>query len=526
MKEKIKKALPLILFLCLIIFYFEYSVTILWDSAHYMSYVNILEGSASFSTWDVVRGPIFPLIIYIGNILFGKTTQGLLMNTFIYYLIMLYSVFKVMNYALNISNFNNKNKRVITLIVIITIIVNPIIFGFYHSLLTEFVAITLSILSCYLAVVWHDTEYSNNKKKYICLSIIFCIITLFGWFLKQPYVSCSLFPLIISYIITLFQKKGFKKILIRTVTIICCLVSLILGIKVWNYALLAMGTNPNSSRNPSVSLGNTLISGLGFTKINFSEEIKNIEFINEESKLSKKEKAEVTKLLNGKNDYLIIDIYEKDTLVDSDYIISKNGNISTVDSVIYIVKMFLKKPIKIVDAYVTNYFSIIDIYSTTSEDTITYKSNKKIDLKFSNEIKTIAFKPYYYGANNIFYMLPEMRERVNCYEQTNYTFKPINYCMLILGKIYLILFKIVFVFLPFALILSIIWRIKYRKNKNTIKNLNLVIILLGFSFLHVLLHAVTGAIIDRYAVPAFITASLGILLLIMSKVFVIKVKKY
>ena len=83
MKNKIRKNFPLILLLCLIIFYFEYSVTILWDSAHYMGYVNILEGVLPFSSWDVVRGPTFPFLIHIGNILFGKTAQGLIMNTFI-----------------------------------------------------------------------------------------------------------------------------------------------------------------------------------------------------------------------------------------------------------------------------------------------------------------------------------------------------------------------------------------------------------------------------------------------------------
>jgi len=37
----------------------------------------------------------------------------------------------------------------------------------------------------------------------------------------------------------------------------------------------------------------------------------------------------------------------------------------------------------------------------------------------------------------------------------------------------------------------------------------LVIILLSFSFLHILEHAVTGAVIDRYASPAYITTILG-----------------
>ena len=93
-----KKYFYIILFLLLTIFYFEYSVTVLWDSAHYMTYVNIFEGALPWNSWDVVRGPIFPLIIYIGNILFGKSAQGLIMNTYMYYLLMLIFSYKLLNY--------------------------------------------------------------------------------------------------------------------------------------------------------------------------------------------------------------------------------------------------------------------------------------------------------------------------------------------------------------------------------------------------------------------------------------------
>lgn len=207
MKNKIRKNFPLILLLCLIIFYFEYSVTILWDSAHYMSYVNILERIAPLNTWDVVRGPTFPIIIFLGNILFGKTSQGLLMNTFIYYLIMILFVYKILNYAFDNFNFSSKKKRNLSIVILLFVIINPIIFGFYHSLLTEFVAITLSVLSCYLAVIWYDIEIDKNKKNYIIISIIFAFLTVFSWFLKQPYVSCGFFPFLISYIISLFKDR-------------------------------------------------------------------------------------------------------------------------------------------------------------------------------------------------------------------------------------------------------------------------------------------------------------------------------
>lgn len=513
MKNNIKKFLPVLLLLCLIVFYFEYSVTILWDSAHYMNYVNILEGIAPLNTWDVVRGPVFPMIIFLGNVLFGKTTQGLLMNTFIYYLIMLLFAYKILNYTFDNFNFSPQKKRKLSIAILLFIIINPIIFGFYHSLLTEFVAITLSILSCYLAVIWYDTEIEKNKKKYIIISIIFAFLTIFSWFLKQPYISCGLFPLLVSYIISLFKKRGIKDILYRTLSILFCIICLVFSIKMWNLVLVKMGTDPTTSRNPSVSLGNTLINGLGFTQIDSSDRIKDIDYINEESKLSNKEKEEVLQLIENNNSYVIINIYRDEDIIASDYIESSDGNISTIDSIIYIIKYFFKEPIQVLDSYLTNYLSIIDIYSTTSEDGVGYKSSKEFDLSFSNEISSISFRPYYYGADNIFYMLPEMRERVNCYEQTNYTFKPINYAMLILGKVFLVIFKVSFILLPFVLITATILRCRNKSAIKQKKNLNLIIILLGFSFLHILLHTVTGAIIDRYAIPSFITTLLGIILL-------------
>ena len=508
-----KKNIYYLLFLLLFIFYFEYSVTILWDSAHYMNYVNILEGTIPVNTWDVVRGPIFPLIIYLGNLFFGKTSQGLTMNTFMYYLLMLFFVYKIIILFFNKFNFSKKKKKILILIIYFLIILNPIIFGFYHSLLTEFVGITLSVISCYFSFVWFDLDILNNKKKFIFLTLFFCFITVFSWFLKQPYVSCGFFPLLVSYIIQLFKKFDIKLFFYRTSTIFCCILSLFVSIKLWNFILVKMGNNPDTDRNPTVSFGYTLINGLGFIKTNSNEEIKNNDYLNS-IKLTKKEKNEILNLKKNDKNYIILNIYNDNKIVESDYIEINGDNLSSVSAIVYICKYFLKDPGAILDAYLTNYLSIIDIYSTSSDDGVGFESTKKFDLSFSNEISTIAFKPYYYGSSNIFYMLPEMEERVSCYKQINYTFKLINYLMLLFGKVFLILFKFFFLFLPLNFLMSIILILK-KNNVNKNKILSFVIILFGFSFLHLLLHTVTGAIIDRYAVPAFLTTILGTLFLVL-----------
>lgn len=515
MKNKIRKNFPLILLLCLIIFYFEYSVTILWDSAHYMGYVNILEGVLPFSSWDVVRGPTFPFLIHIGNILFGKTAQGLIMNTFIYYLCMLLFIYKTLCYSFERLNYSGKRKKILIFLIMLSIVFNPIIFGFYHSLLTEFVAITLAIISCYLAVIWLDTDYTYNKKKYIMLSILFAIFTVFSWFLKQPYVSCSIFPLIISYIISIFQDKKIKKIAIRTSTVLLSIICLVISISIWNDFLLKIDINPDTDRNPSVSLGNLLIDGMVFTRVDTDNRIKDISYINTNINLSENKKNEIIKMIEEDTDYILINMYDKEgNIFNSDYIISSDGNVSLNSAVKYIIKCFFKYPLKVIDGYVTNYLSIIDIYSTSTENSINYSVSKKVDLTFSNEIIVISTKPYYYGSSNIYYMLPEMEERVKNYEQTNYSSKLLNYGMLILSKFFLIVFKLSFLLLPFLFVLSVIMKIRNNKKSDYNRVLNMLVILFGYGMLHLLLHTVTGAIIDRYAIPAFISTYLAIIILI------------
>ena len=509
MRGNFMKKQYLFIFLLLTVFYFEYSVTVLWDSAHYMSYVNIFEGVLPWSNWDVVRGPVFPFIIYFGNFVFGKSAQGLIMNTYMYYLIMLIFSYKLLNYFFENINISKKKKSVWITIIMFLIIINPIIFGFCHSLLTEFVAIALAVLSCYLAVLWVDCDYKQATKKYVFLSIYFVIFTVISWFLKQPYVSVSLFVIIVACFINVFQIRNLKNAFIRFGVVICCIVFLIVSMQGWNAFLRKMGNNPDTDRNPTNSLGNQLIIAVDFLKIdNNQDEIKSVNYVNY-SKLSDKEKSEVKKLIKKKQEYLIINYYKGNKIKEADYLLCNNGNVSTFVALKYIFRAFLNHPVRIIDSYLTNYLSLIDIYSTRSEDGVAFYSNKKFDLNFSSEIEIIAFRPYVYGSSNIFYMLPEMNDRVKNYEQANYTFKGLNFIMRVLGRLYLYLFKLLFLLFPLLFIVSVLVRIFGKNNDKKKCILNLIIILFGFSFLHVMLHVVTGAIIDRYIVPVFIPVFLG-----------------
>ena len=510
MKNKIKKYFPYILFFLLIIFYFQYSVTITWDSTHYMSYVEIFEGKLGWNTWDVVRGPIFPLIIYIGNILFSKTSQGLIMLTFIFYLLMLYFSYQIVNNFIDKFNFKIKTKKIIKIIIMFSIITNPIIFGFYHCLLTEFVAITLSIIGCYFAPKWVNSDFYNNKKIYIKYSLLFILLTIVSWFLKQPYVSAGLFIFVIAYFISIFEKRTKRNFMVRSCTLLICILSLFVSIKSWNLLLRKMGNDPSTGRNPTNSLGIQIINAIDYLEIKDGDEIYSEEYIIN-SKLTKKDKKEALNMLENDNYYVIVNYIDENKVIKSKLIKRSKDEISTFYSLKYLGKEFIKNPIKISQSYLNNYLATIDVYSTVSEDGVGYRVSKKFKFDFSSEIGAIAFKPYYYNQSNIFYVLPNMYERVEQYEQKNMAFVGLNFLMQKIGLIWLILFKIIFLLLPISFIISIIYRIKSRNSNKY--NVNISIILLGYSVLHVLLHAFTGAILDRYIVPALITSYLGIIFL-------------
>ncbi len=132
---------------------------------------------------------------------------------------------------------------------------------------------------------------------------------------------------------------------------------------------------------------------------------------------------------------------------------------------------------------------------------------REFDFNFINENQTIAYRTFY-NPENIFYMSEERKEKVDSFYQVNKPSIILNKFMGFLCTPFNYIFKITFLLLPFTLILSILWRI-FPKEKSNDKILDYIIIVSGFSFLHLLVHVVTSALIDRYASPAFITAIIG-----------------
>lgn len=482
-KDFFVKNYKVIFLLILFFFFFSFPILILFDSAHYMSFVEIFEGKESFSSWDIIRGPVFPVLIFLSNKLFGKTAMGVLIMCFLLYLLMIV----IVRYLLNFLSDDSKKKKIfIYLCFILLVLLNPIVFGYYHTLLTECVAITIAIISSFLA--WKFLFVEKKEKFYfIFLVIYFVVMTPFSWFLKQPYLSIVLFPLIIVAVLRLFLGRSF----IHRIQILCVLftslLSLFISINLWNGFLGSKGIDLHSKRNIVGGFGNQILSALSNIRIKETENqgIAEIEILNESGDV-----VEISEI--KKNDI---------------------GFVTTKDSVLFILQTFFKYPLTTMKSYVSNYLALINLYKTYTPDSINYYIESK-NLVFDGCVENCVIATSILNKkSNIYYMPEEMYARVKDYEQYLNTPPVPRGVLNLFVKPSIVAFNISFLLLPFVLIFLVVYWIiskpKYGKFKQ--KALALSLILLSFSFLHLLVHTVTGAIIDRYASPVYITTILGYL---------------
>jgi len=475
-----------------------------------MGYVSIFEGDLPFSTWDIVRGPVFPLIIYISNFIFGKTTQGILFLTFSFYSLMLFVSYKIL------KEFYGKNKNirlVVGILFLFLVILNPIVFGYYHTLLTEFIAMTVSIVSCYLAwkLLWVD--WNKDRLLYLVILSYFVVMVPFAWFLKQPFVSISLFPLGASILIQFFVDRRWKQFLQKLVILLLSLASLIGSIFLWNSFLEYRGLDSDGERSGSSFLGRRMITAVeGFQLV---EDPYTLSYVQESPFLTSIEKEILTNDINSQtSNYYILEIYGIDGgLIDQKILQrSASGSVEGMEVIKLVGQSMFKYPLVIFNSYAKNYLASVNVFwlkdMVVGKWYVIEEEFNIVGCKQNCIIATSILE----DKTNIYHMRPEMYQRVKDYEQYINS-PPIFESLLSLNEIpSIIAFNISLLILPIIFIAIIIYFFCCARNNyapHSIKSLSAVFILLSYSFLHIVAHCVAGGLLDRYASPAYITTILG-----------------
>ena len=245
--------------------------------------------------------------------------------------------------------------------------------------------------------------------------------------------------------------------------------------------------------------------------------IDNFEIVKDETKYEKEaiknnkylSSSEKNKLIKNKN-YKIINIYSSEhKIITQDLVLTDNGLISSSNGLKFIANEFFTRPLLISEAYFSNYFAIINMYKTYTPDGVLWCVERDLDLGYVNENSTIAYRTFS-NVSNVFYMPDAMNILVSDYEQFGNVPKLQQYMMYSLTKPSNYTFKLSLLIIPIILLISFILSFTMKNYK---KLLNLVVILSGYSFLHVMAHSVTGARIDRYASPAYLTSLIAIVIL-------------
>ena len=219
MKRTVKRLSKLpwlpICFILLVVIFFSIRLVITYDSAHYLNYVAIFENNAPTSSWDIVRGPIFPVIIFSFNILFGKTGTGFLVGMFLFYLLFVLFCYKICQKIF----FHYKHKTIIQNTILAILCLNPLIFGYFHTMLTEFIAITITTINIFIAFKWLNCDV-HRKSHLILYSLYFALNLIICYHLKQPYIIIAFIPLLVASIISIANHHTIKNIIYRISTIL------------------------------------------------------------------------------------------------------------------------------------------------------------------------------------------------------------------------------------------------------------------------------------------------------------------
>lgn len=526
MKTIKKIIIPLIFLILLGVLYFQFSLIVTPDGSDYFWYTSILDGERPFSGWSITRGFSFPILLYFFKHLFGNNPTGILIGFFLFYILLLFASAMILKNILNKYN-KGRSSVIYWILYILLIMFNPLIIGYSHTLLTEAIAPAMIMLTLFLSYKWKDVFWNNNKKKVIIYTILFALIIIFMWFLKQPYMPIIFFIMFIFNILIGIREKSFKKFFEKFICIFIALISLLASILIWNAVLERNHINTNASNSNSGFLATGILRGLNnYYSLITDNSYCDISYI-ENSLLSEKEKEKIISLSEDKVnwcDYVrIYNVIDNDgLLVRQTSLIHENSVISVSESLNFWLKNTLENPRLTLMSYYRNYMGTINLYqSSVISYELGYKTANELTFNATHENTSIGLL-IFQDTLKCWWQYPTWDKSVLEYDEVKYMkdFEGIESHNQTLGKIinnvspfYLNLFKVLFfIALPLA-IFSLIKFIKHRDNDIYM----LLTVIFGASFLHVLFHAVLGATIDRYAFVAFPLVLLGLILLFVPK---------
>jgi hypothetical protein len=528
--DKIGNRFLILILILITVVHFSIPLVATWDTAHYHNYLDILYGNKSWDNWDVIRGPVFPVLIAFAHLIFGYSHIGMLLWSYLVTLIiLLISICFIKELISGISNV------IRYFLLWIGVFLNPVFLGFYHTLLTEYVASFLTIFSVYVSYLWVNNNLSDHTRaKFILLSLIFITIIPVSFHLKQPYVNTTLMPLIGASLFSIYFNRKMKNIIQRLTVILTSIALLIASVIAWHHFLPDTGIASKKVRMSYYMVSDRLYRGLSSQVPENMKETQRDPLVHDmivngislgELSLTEIEKDQSINYIDKKRalrmkatgadqSYGFVFIADADGAVIDKILVGGNPGIGR--SSFELIRIFIAHPMLSLKKYTGNYFQMTRLTKNPWMET-----------------EAIAFKSYEAKGfgNNVFWVMPSYESLISPYKQ--FEINSIGYFPYRVFKgLALSLFPwllngfgaIWILFTFYILYLSTMKRIT--KKYHELKDNKMVVFLFISSFTIfsqiVFPYVLLGATNDRYAFPAYSLSLIVFVIMLLKFIAFIK----
>lgn len=481
------------------IIFFREHIFLTWDSSVYLGMSLVLGSSVVSGVWHPLRGLSFPLLLRLFEPLGYQNKYLLLLLMYIFFLILLKYLYKI---AKDLDIFKKFDEKVIYLLgIVLFILFNPYIFLYYHTLLTEFVIMTLGMVLVYLLFKYYDIDIKKSLKKGIISCLIISLIIVFLYHTKQSFLGLLLLELFLGVVISLFKHLDLKNIGYRVGTLVFCGLLLVFSIVVWDNAAADLGVEDTIEVAEISRVSRRLIEGINELKpigdkftVGIVDKVKN-----------EKYKEEINKIIDGTSKYENFTVYQKDNL---EYILFTKGNYSLKEQLPLYLKIVITHPFMVIKSYGVGFYRTVI---------------NPAPYHFENKIHSSL---YYNGKEtNVLNVAPGYKYAIDDLVE-----KPIvslfDNFELGASVIMFYIYSANMILVPLLFIASIVLYFIIRKKYKKMENISLMCMLLfGLAFNTIISYIMFAAYIDRYLVPCYIPMFIGDLVFIIMIMRLKKIKR-
>jgi hypothetical protein len=508
--------------------YFCVPVFIFPDSYHYLLNSEILLGEIDFSNWYIIRGPSLSLYFFPFLFLLGTSIESILLATYFSFVTYLAIAWQLLTRVLSKLSLGKLGTIVIYFSFLFLVLVNPLLFGYFHTFLTEFLAILLGLLTSMLVWDWSREDLEENRGKSLLYLLVFAFLVVFSWFLKQPYISTTLIPIFAGIFLSVIRRNGRKDFVWRVLVVVISFIFLFSFMSVWDGLLVKGGTSETATDFNTSSISRSVISGLSNFRSYGVGDYRDTSSVKEDILLREVDKLKISSIINNREDlsFKVFNVFAPSgEIIAREVMYYRNTDYSFWDSLVFALKLSKEYPLSVLDSYLSNYLGAINVYKTNSEPWWVLYPIKEFN-KSSRENFGIGLS-FLYNKENLLWLTSDQMAGVQDYYSTNPGERIPDNIKTFISDLYLNIFKGFYLLLPLFWIYSLLKCLRaYRKDmENLEESDSIIFILLSYTFFHTLLHIFTGAMIDRYLIVPFPAGILAFIFLLAQWISTIRERR-